>query len=299
MYLMYKSKSSFMSFNYYVNYVKKRWFRIAPAFYIAIIVYGFFQTVLTSENFNWPYAFKSALFIRNLFPEETAFAPHFWSLGTEWHFYLVLPLILIGIESFSFPKFAPILVLFCLLVRILLLQSFEDFYNIIDYSILNRLIEFLVGIIAAYFFLEKIKFYLFNSWFGLSVGVSIAFLGRFCMSRQMQDAPHLIGFLAKSFDLPLLTLGMGIIILNSLNKSSWLTKFLESKIMNRIGKYSYSMYLWHWLIAGSLSAFWINHFPSDPFVMTNIVFIISLVILYPLSSLSFALFESQYFKRQK
>ena len=299
MYLMYVSKQTAFSFSNYTDYLKKRWLRIAPAFYAAIIVYGLISVKFDFLLFDWLYALKHALFIKNLFSDLTLYAPHFWSLCTEWHFYLVLPVIVYGIHRFSFYRTIIVLGIGCLLFRYLIWLPNHDPHNIINYSIANRLIEFLTGIVAARIYLDNRKEWIFHSLFGLFLGVVIAFSGRILMSAGLQERADLAGSIARTMNLPLLATGYALVIVNTLQYKTLFSTFLESNVLTSIGKYSYSMYLWHWIVAETLTKFALDNWHVNTFLTVNLVFIISLAVLYPLSKLSYYLFESFYFKKRK
>ncbi len=299
MYLMYANKRSEITFTYYWQYLKKRWLRIAPAFYAAIIMYSLLKTSFNLYLVDGMYALKNAFFIRTLFTEPTQYAPHFWSLCTEWHFYLVLPFILLGIKKNSFFKAIIFSTIICLSFRVIFWRENNDPYNIINYLILNRLIEFLVGITIACLYLNEKKAWINRSAVGFFIGILIAFAGRIFMSAEFANRADMVGIAARVFNLPLLTLGFGIVILNALQNVSLFSRFLESNLMTSIGKYSYSMYLWHWLIAEKIAFSFRGIGGFDLFAEVNIAFILSLLILFPISKLSYILFESIYFNKKK
>ncbi len=299
MYLMYVSRKPDFTFNYYLTYLKKRWLRIAPAFYAAIIVYGLISVGFNVMLFNWGYALKHALFIKNLFHDITLYAPHFWSLCTEWHFYIVLPLIVFGIHQFSFYRTIIVIVFCCLLFRWLIWIPNVDPFNVINYSIANRLIEFLVGIVAARIYLDKRKEWIFHSVKGLILGVAIAFTGRLLMSAGLQERADLVGIVARTINLPLLSFGYALVIINALQVNTWFSSLMGSSVFTTIGKYSYSMYLWHWVVAENLTRYVIKEWQDSSFLMVNLLFVLSVLILYPISFLSYKLFESFYFRYRK
>jgi peptidoglycan/LPS O-acetylase OafA/YrhL len=299
MYLMYLSKTNDFTWTYYLQYLKKRWLRIAPAFYVAILVYGILAVGFDITVFDWLYALKQALFIRNIFPEHTQYAPHFWSLCTEWHFYLVLPFIILGIKRFSFASCISMVVIVCLIFRLYCWSSPEDPFNVLNYSIPNRLIEFIMGVIAARVFVESRKEWIFKSFAGLAVGIFIALAGRVMMSAAFSGRADWVGLMSRVLDLPLLSMGFSIMIVNVLQHRTFFTSVLEHNILTKIGKYSYSMYLWHWLIAGAFSYQLKDLLQLDPFLEVNIAFVLSLLVLYPLSLISYRLFEAYYFKKSK
>lgn len=299
MYLMYVSKKTTFNSTTYFGYLKKRWLRIAPAFYAAILLYGLFTVSFQISMFDSWYAIKNVMFINTFFTAPTQYAPHFWSLCTEWHFYLVLPFIVWGFQFLPFYRFIILLLLACLLFRFIVWIPNNDTHNILNYSIPNRLIEFLMGIIAAKLFLDKKKGWLISSVAGIVIGVVIAFAGRLLMTEAMQEHTGSIGVWARTFNLPLLSLGYALALLNTLQTKNWFAGLMESHLFNRIGKYSYSMYLWHWVIADQLTRYCMKYWFFSPFMQVNLIFLMSVAILYPVSVLSYKLFESFYFKNRK
>lgn len=299
MYLMYTSRQTVFSTSYFLQYLGKRWKRIAPAFYVAIIVYAVYYANFQWRQIDVTYMLRHALFIKNVFPVETQYAPHFWSLCTEWHFYLVLPLLVWGIFRFGFWRTMLTVTLSCLIIRGVFWLNQADPYNVKNYSIPNRLIEFLMGIIAAKLYLDKTTNWLTASVKGLLLGGLIAFTGRLLMTAGLQGRGDMIGLIARVFDLPLLTAGFALFMLNALQCTSAASSFLSKGWMVSIGKYSYSMYLWHWIISQPLSFWMKGKLDIDPFLMVNLLFLISVAVLYPLSYLSYTLFESFYFKKRK
>jgi len=299
MFLMYFSKQNQFSIPNYLNYLKKRYFRIAPVFYVAILVYSFFAASFNFNQIDWSYNLINASFTRIFFNVSTLYAPHFWSLATEWHFYLILPLIIFLSSKFGFRK----MIVFCLTLNLLFRGYFwieqNDHYNLINYSIFNRLVEFLFGIIVARIYLQKRQEKILNSKLMILAGFIIAFLGRILMSSIFQDRTDIIGYFSRVLNIPILTAGYSLMIINSLNVNSIFSKMLESKFFIFIGKISYSMYLWHWIIAEAISIYIRNNITSNNLNGLLITFFLSFIILIPISKLSYFLFESFYFKRKK
>jgi peptidoglycan/LPS O-acetylase OafA/YrhL len=63
-----------------------------------------------------------------------------------------------------------------------------------------------------------------------------------------------------------------------------------------LGKISYSMYLWHYLIAQYLSVLIIKQWGISLATM-NLSILVTLFILVPVSWISFKLFEAPYFRK--
>jgi peptidoglycan/LPS O-acetylase OafA/YrhL len=195
------------------------------------------------------------------------------------------------------------MIVFCLTLNLLFRGYFwieqNDQYNLINYSILNRLVEFLFGIIVARIYLEKRQAKIWNSNLMILVGFIIAFFGRILMSSIFQDRTDIIGYFSRVLNIPILTAGYSLMIINSLNVNSLFSKMLESKFFIFIGKISYSMYLWHWLIAETISIYIYKNITSNNVHGLFITFFLSFIILIPISKMSYFLFESFYFRRKK
>jgi peptidoglycan/LPS O-acetylase OafA/YrhL len=119
------------------------------------------------------------------------------------------------------------------------------------------------------------------------------------MSSIFQDRTDIIGYFSRVLNIPILTAGYSLMIINSLNVNSLFSKMLESKFFIFIGKISYSMYLWHWLIAETISIYIYKNITSNNVYGLFITFFLSFIILIPISKMSYFLFESFYFRRKK
>lgn len=299
MYLMYTSRSkSDITWPWVRGYLKKRWFRIAPAFYVAIIVYGLVAVGFSVTNFDWVYALKNFLFVRNFFDEGTQYAPHFWSLYTEWQFYLLLPFLLILINKYPFTRVISGIVIVSLAFRFIAAVLLSpDNFNLVSFSLPCRLIEFVMGIIVAHIFLSGKK--TAGNWGVFILGLGVAIAGRILLSANFHNRADWIGICSKAFDIFLLSGGYAIVILSALSFRSGIAKFLEFPLLTSIGKYSYSMYLWHWLIAEWLTMLVKSKIDAHPFLLVNFTFVLSVVLLVPVSALSYKLFEAPYFRRRQ
>lgn len=78
-----------------VSFLQRRLWRIVPAYYVAIAVWGYHYWVTPFEwSGQWQYL-SHALFIHNLFPTTFfGISGAFWSLGSEMQFYLAYPLVI-------------------------------------------------------------------------------------------------------------------------------------------------------------------------------------------------------------
>ena len=95
MYLMYFRKQTEWSRGGYGTFIKRRWLRLAPGFYTASAVCAL-APCLIGLPFKWPALLTHLIFAHTLIPGAGYLAAPFWSLATEWHFYLILPCVLLG-----------------------------------------------------------------------------------------------------------------------------------------------------------------------------------------------------------
>lgn len=300
MYLMYHKKAENFSIVNYTEFLVKRWRRIAPAFYVLVIIEAL---VYFARVHQFPFLdFFAHITFSSIFLAKNEFSPHYWSLATEWQFYLVLPLLfLLRGKSKSVVRITIYLILLTIAIRVFL------YYNHID-DILNkvtvnsdaiwyRFAEFGFGIIAAVKYLDGYKLpKAFSGLMGVFLGFGIAYAGRICMLTEFVTIFKSQAYLLRSIGEPLMTFGFAIILYNVITTQSIVSYILSSKPFLFIGKISYSFYLWHWLIASFVSDFIINSF-GVTLLGFNLAFIISALLAIPVSMISYNLLEAPYFKK--
>lgn len=292
MYLMY-GKNSF-SWQGFIHFIKKRWLRIAPAFYVAALVYGL-VTLHSNNSFPLIKALCYNIFFLQNTNQNIVISTPFWSLATEWYFYLILPLMLLLARKFGFLKSVSAFIILSLFAG--LLFYYQDAYGW-STSILVRLVEFLWGMIAAEFYtknkISELKPYL--KWW---VGISIAYLGRILMLTEVVDFFGHFGFIIKAMGAPIMTLGFALFILYLLeNPFSVAGRLFSAPIMLFLGRISYSIYLWHSLVKDSISNFLEPRISVFHNLAPIIAFIIISIFTVGLSFISYKLLEEPYFKKR-
>ena len=148
---------------------------------------------------------------------------HFWSLAVEEQFYLFWPLTLV---IFRRNVKATVIVISTLsfLSSLYLIQHSPIFAF---YSLPTRAFELGFGALI-YLFATSIPSLRFAAWIGLSLVILSGFA--FTKTSAFPGFPAL---------LPIF--GAGLVL-----SSKYSNRFLESDILQRIGDWSYSIYLWHW-----------------------------------------------------
>ena len=194
---------------------------------------------------------------------------HTWSLSVEWQFYILYPVFLFFVSRIN-KKLVPISVVFILIISF----CFSVFKSNIDssyafYMLPSRAWEMLLGGVAYYASVSK-KYKPSNVWCQY-LGLFFIVLSVFIYS----PATVWPGIAAL---LP--TVGTALVIYA--NKESFLTNNIVSQ---KLGDWSYSIYLWHWPFVVFLLLFDIEQSP----LIT--VFLISLSVLF--GALSYYFVESK------
>lgn len=238
--------------------------RLLPAYYATIFVTLIFAYLLTTPNettqvssqAKYAIAFASNLgfWAQNSYFSTTDFNPllHLWSLGVEMQFYLIVPLLY---WVFSKNKFMFLLILLGSLISCFVVVGVSPKTSF--FMLPFRLWEFLIGYGAAYYFTNQGNVKLTNyRWLGL-IGLIIVFIiPLFSVNGEALSAidghPGLFALLVTLATASVLIFGI----------PSLIEKSIISRVLERIGKYSYSIYLAHFPI--------IVIYLSKPFSGTNL-----------------------------
>lgn len=101
MYMMYVRKETQFSWSNYTTFLRKPWLRIAPAFYVSALVCAI-GNIFLGNPFPWRDLLSHFTFTHILFPNTGGLAAPFWSLATEWHFYIFMPLFIWAAKRWGF-----------------------------------------------------------------------------------------------------------------------------------------------------------------------------------------------------
>lgn len=233
----------------------KRFFRIIPAFLVTVGIYFCFPFFREKEAL--PPIWKFLTFTQNLGLNIKDFGTfsHCWSLCVEEHFYLFLPIILIGILKLNlFSKsYWLLIVLFIagFAIRIysfnhLYLPKLNDenswlyWYKYIYYPTYNRLDGLLVGvcIAALYVFLPN-QCSRISRYGNLLFVIGLAIMtGAYFLCEDQQT------FNASIFGFSVIAIGFGFMVLSAISPASFLYKW-HSKSTTFLATLSYAIYLTH------------------------------------------------------
>jgi peptidoglycan/LPS O-acetylase OafA/YrhL len=298
MYLMYQKKAADFSFHFYGDFIVKRWKRIAPAFYF-VVLFECIVYLIRTDLFPVK-SFLYHLFFINTLDSDNVLSPPYWSLATEWHFYIVLPFLFIKDHSKKFIEYRVwALIILCILLRVWHFSNFkiDRSVTVPTEMIWYRFVEFGWGILAAKRFITGPELpRILRGNIGFLLALCIAFAGRAIMTTEFCLRFGKFGFLVRAFGEPVLTLGFALMILNLLKSATFFQKLISLKPCLFIGKISYSIYLWHWMISLPLSYWMLSYFGKTAAVM-ELAFVASLAIVIPVAFVSYKFLEAPYFKK--
>ena len=291
------NKTNNYSLNGAFKFWKKRWLRIAPAYYFACVIYGLLVYGHFSKELIFS-LFTNFIFLQTYIP-GTEITAIFWSLSVEWIFYLLLPFLFILIQKFSIIPIVGLIILLGLSLNLLhfigiLYPGNFSWY----YTIFANFEHFGWGILLGFIYLNKLLINSFLSgrkgfWFGLL----LAYIGKIFFYSNFLNNTGRVRFIFESIGPLTMTLGFSIMMLSSLRHRS-INKILACRPLVFIGRISFSFYLWHILII-QFSYRLLKQFISDTPMGVLILTSICLIFIIPISYISYTIFESFYFKSKK
>lgn len=238
-------KNNFSLLSFYNKRVK----RIIPVLLVVVLivlvfsVFFFFNSDLRQNSKN---AFFSSIFLSNIFywlfsgyfdPEsQNNIFLHSWSLSVEWQFYMIYPLLLIGVRKAylkSKSMFSSALLIFTLLSFGFCLWIVVKDSDFAFYMIPSRAWEMTLGGLA-FLYSDKLKRITNSLWSNVIVLLSyvVILLCNFVMNESIlwpssyTLVPTIATFLILTYDLE-----YGL---------------LKNNVLQFFGNISYSLYLWHW-----------------------------------------------------
>lgn len=274
----------------YVSFMTRRFFRIAPLYYIAIPVYFIFtysflkisgDTPFTPPNEYSPIKILSnIIFVHGMYPAgNNNMVPGGWSIGCEFLFYAMFPFLFYFIKAKRmFFLYITLVSGACLSVLIILKHRADGnmHWEIINntyiyFSVFNQMPCFLLGI-AYYFYAGEKSFR--NTIFSLSFPALLLLI--YLHNSQWGSAltPLLAGVLSVT----------AALILGGMNISPFI---------KRVGEISFSMYIWHFIPAWILGTVIQKQYPElfQNGFFAIVYYLVVFGITYLVSSISSKLIE--------
>jgi len=272
--------------NYFTGFYTRRILRIFPLYYLVLTAVIVAEIQLDNSEVtaalplpedrwlyfsyltNWIVLWKD-----HWGPHYTNYLAHFWSLAVEEQFYLVWPFIVWLVRPRTLPWIAGALAALAAIIR-LAWVAHSGGQVAIALATISRLDALFIGALCAFLFrdtgrLLRVRKYL--PWIA-SVGIGsflLAFSGilffpqaaalvlynSFPGAHTLDEA---ITLFAECGGYTLLALGFGALVLLAAHteaESTWMQKFLKSRLLAPIGTYSYGIYVFHVPIIGAASIF--------------------------------------------
>jgi peptidoglycan/LPS O-acetylase OafA/YrhL len=293
MYYFYASKSGF-SYRDFRRFIFKRWARLAPAFYIATIVYVLLDSPVHSFNNQAFFDLLTSVFFLNSIFQQYNAASHFWTLGVEWQFYLIIPFLLIYQYRSGFKKtfigiFGAVFAIGAISVFL-----FKNNFDLVTFQIFFKGMEFGFGVVAGRLVLRNDS-YLRYRMLWLVVFISLTYAGRVLISKSVLHLSAHYYNLFKLLGFAVMGAGFAGILYLAITSAKWLDLVLGNRIFKTMGKISYSFYLWHGLILPFVAVYIALYFPSLKGIAVPVITTLaSTIILYPVSMISYQLLEKPF-----
>jgi peptidoglycan/LPS O-acetylase OafA/YrhL len=238
------------------NFFIRRFFRIAPMFYLAIILYvllnGFAPSYWAPNGIKWWFVLVTALFLHGFYPETIdSVVPGGWSIAVEMTFYLAFPFLMKHIKSISS---AIIFLAFSLIIwklsNLIFYHIFSSLYaadqqylvsSFLFQNFFGQIPVFAIGILSCFIFENK-------SALKRRVIICDCVLGSII---SLQFIALLLGF--NTNFLSNYVIFSGIFALCALNLAIFPVRLLVNRFIALIGEISFSMYLVHFAVIYFLS----------------------------------------------
>ena len=280
----------------------RRILRIWPLYYL-ILCLGFFilphfeafkisYLQISFEQHFYPNLFFYLLILPNLAFSLYPAVPNIgqsWSIGVEEQFYIFWPIIISKSKSVLKTLLIITLVLILIKVFVLILGMFYQanmWYKPLKLLVAMSKFECMsIGGIGAYFLFKKHEFLNFvYRPFVFVLSIIISFFLIYFTPQKLQDGIHLI----YSF----LFLQIILFVAKKSNES-----FFENKLFNYLGKISYGLYMYHFMVIPFCVYLYIKYFHCNSFLIENLLLYSSIILITILiSGLSYQFFEQQFIK---
>lgn len=283
--------------NFYKTFYIRRAMRILPVYMLLLALFFLCRAFLNYNHYGW--LFDHAVpdlayltFTQNIYMGfRGTFGGNFlgvtWSLAVEEQFYLLLPFLLLLAGSKKFKQWIIILIIVSPFLRL----AFPGFGAIVNMPF--RMDSLLTGTFLSIIFrsefainiLTQNKSTLWGIFVVLLLGIGV--MTQHGIGRNFLD-PSAIAFFYAVF-----------ITLAILHRNEKITAILRSKILTKLGMYSYGIYMYHQMVSGILHGYFRGKPPSMETADGIVVTLASLILTIILAIISYHTFEAYFLAEGK
>lgn len=271
------------------RFFMRRWFRIAPLFYLAILYYSYenFLSNRTALLFDLPVALTYLLnvfFLIDIVPPTTiSIVPGGATVAVEFSFYMLLPFLLVHIKTVkaAFQLFIITLIpalLFTYFTKYLVPESYINRYAIFFYmNIIKQMPVFSLGILLYMVYhskenalhIPKLIFFILILFFLISIIYNID------------------DILPKYIRISLVFFVLGYLLLTKE------ITLLVNSVTTRIGKVSFSIYIIHFAVIFWLTRLHYLNIFSNVYINLGFNFLVTFFISFLISNITYELIEKK------
>lgn len=268
-----------INIGYFRTYMIRRSARIYPVYFIlstlTFIAYLFQDNHLKIDHATL--YFLNITFLKGFFDElKFSLISQGWSLTVEESFYLLAPFLFLLIRKNKLWLIILPITFILIGLSLVILSNGVSFYGFFSdtrfmftYTFFGRCFEFFTGISLALFLRSKSFQKRRRPWFTYVSILSLILTLIIITSTHLSDPAKLI--IHQGF-IPLLA---GLFIAGLLLEESGVKQVMESKVLDLLGKSSYSLYLIH---LGIIPSFIMLHISSHPILVILMLFLLSVIL---------------------
>ena len=278
--------------NYFKTFYARRIFRIFPAYYLALLL--FFILLLSGLSASFPWLMQDpcplysyVLYIQNFWMVNRSLGANWlavtWSLAIEEQFYLILPLLIFVLNEKHLVRVLLVCIVLAPVCRYLL-------SGLASYVMLPAQMDSLfTGVLLAYYYLNGKLKEVFTGKGKMLVTIMLLAFAIMTVLGARKGGEEIGGTFIHS--IILLLYGAFIILILTLEKDTWLIRFLSTPILSFFSKISYMAYLSHQIISGLLHQLILHHEPGINNMQGFLVTMLALGVTILFSTLSYYYFE--------
>ena len=216
-----------------------------------------------------------------------------WSVAVEEQFYLLLPLLLILFTG----RIRIRIFILILVISILFRHRYVDFAHFLNYHTLSVCSDLVIGCIAAYFSFHYNNFKTFFQDFKKRTIIVVYLVGfSILILRNIIFPTHWL----IAFRDPVIAVFFAFVILEQNYSEQSFYKTGRSRIITRLGKYSYGLYAYHVICITLINIFFVNYSGLQMNVMSYfLLYIAAFAFSVLLAWISYRFMESKFLSYKK